>query len=124
AVALRQPDAAEVEALPEGDAARLVRAAPDDELGRAAADVADQRLGQKRRAGGHAAERQLRLLVTAQQPRLEAVAPLALAEEGLAVLGVADRARTEGERPLGAERLHLAPEVGQHVPHARDRRRQ
>ena len=53
-----------------------------------------------------------RLLVAAQEPRREAVAPLDLAEERLAVLGVAHRARGDGERPLGAERLELAAVVG------------
>ena len=40
-----------------------------------------------------------------QQPRREAVAPLHLAEERLAVLGVADGTRRDRERPLGAEPL-------------------
>ena len=39
-----------------------------------------------------------------EQPGREAVAPLDLAEEGLAVLGIAHGARRDGERPLGAER--------------------
>ena len=56
-----------------------------------------------------AAQRQRGLLVAAQQARREAVAPLDLAEEGLAVLGVAHGARRDAERPLGSERLELAP---------------
>ena len=68
-----------------------------------------------------AAPRQLRLLVAADEPRREAVAPLDLAEERLAVLGVAHRARRDGERALGAERLERAPVVGEDVAHARDR---
>ena len=46
-----------------------------------------------------------RLLLAGQQPRREAVAPLDLAEEGLAVLGVADGARRDAEDALGAELL-------------------
>ena len=58
------------------------------------------------------------------EPRGEAVAPLDLAEEGLAVLGVADGARPDREHALGAEPLELAAVVGEHVPHPRDRQRQ
>ena len=71
-----------------------------------------------------ALERQRRLLLAAEQPRREAVAPLDLAEERLAVLGVADGARRDREHALGAERLGLAAVVGEHVAHARDRQRQ
>ena len=60
-----------------------------------------------------AAQRQLRLLVAREQPRREPVAPLDLAEERLAVLGVADGARRDEQRPLGAERLELAAVVGE-----------
>ena len=56
-----------------------------------------------------------------EQPRREAVAPLDLAEERLAVLRVADGARRDEQRPLGAERLGVAAVVGEHVSHARDR---
>ena len=52
--------------------------------------------------------------------RLEAVAPLDLAEERLPVLGVADGARRERERALGARFLHRAPVLGQDVADARD----
>jgi hypothetical protein len=58
------------------------------------------------------------------QPGREAVAPLDLAEEGLAVLGVSDRAGCEHEHPLGAEPLELAAVAGEDVADARDRRRQ
>ena len=62
-----------------------------------------------------------RLLGAAQQPGREAVAPLDLAEERLAVLRVADGAGRERERPLGAERLGLTPVVGETVPNPCDR---
>ena len=90
---LRQPHRADVEA--DGALARdqLGRAAADVEHERAVGDVAD------------AAQRQRRLLLAAEQPRREPVAPLDLAEERLAVLGVAHRARRDGEHALGAERL-------------------
>ena len=55
------------------------------------------------------------------ETRREAVAPLDLAEERLAVLRVAHGARRDRERALGAERLGFAAVVGEHVPHARDR---
>ena len=74
---------------------RIAVRVADDELGRAAADVHDdERLG-GRRPAGDAAERQQRLLVAGEEPRREAVAPLDLAEERLAVLRVADRARRD-----------------------------
>ena len=73
-----------------------------------------------RAACGHPAERQQRLVVPGEQLRREAVAPLDLAEERLAVLGIADGARRNRERPLGAERLQLAAEVGEAVAHPRD----
>ncbi len=68
-----------------------------------------------------AAPGQLRLLVAREQPRREAVAPLDLAEERLAVLRVADGARRDEQRPLGAERLGGAAVVGEGVADARDR---
>src|SRR5581483_7860260 len=71
-----------------------------------------------------AAERQHRLLVARQQARLEAVAPLELAEERLAVVRVAHRARRDRQRPLGTERIGFPPVVREHVPDARDRERQ
>src|ERR687883_358698 len=60
------------------------------ELARPAADVDDQSLGVDRTACCDSAKGQLGLVVTGQQPRLEPVAPLDLAEEGLAVLGIAN----------------------------------
>ena len=73
------------------------------ELRRAAADVDHQR--PRLDARRFRPQRHLRLLVAAQEPRREAVAPLDLAEEGLAVLGVPDRARRDAECALGAEGL-------------------
>ena len=52
---------------------------------------------------------------------VEPVAPLDLAEEGLAVLGVAHRARRDAERPLRAERLELAAVLREDVANAGDR---
>ena len=66
-------------------------------------------------AGSDASERQPRLLVAVEQPCREAVAPLDLAEERLAVLGVADGARRDRERALGAERLGLAAVLGEQL---------
>ena len=108
---LGQADAADVEALADCRA-------DDLHLGRAAADVDDERTGVER---ADPAQRQLRLFVAAQQAGGEAVAPLDLAEEGLAVLRVADGARADAERPLGAERLELAPVGGEDVADTRDR---
>src|SRR5262249_48617311 len=70
-----------------------------------------------------AAVGQRRLLVAAQQPRGEAVAPLDLVQERLAVLRVPDGARRDEQRPLRAEPLRGAPVVGEHVVGARDRGR-
>ncbi len=72
------------------------------------------------RAGGDASNHHRRFVGSREQARREAVAPLDLAEEGLAVLGVANGARRDGERPLGAERLELAAVVGEAVPDACD----
>src|SRR3954454_12229998 len=89
AEALGQPHAADVEArVPLGE----------DELGRAAADVDDQRPVRERAAGSDSARGQLGLVVAGEQPGREPVAPLDLAEERLAVLRVADRTRRYGER--------------------------
>ena len=95
-----------------------------DQLGRAAADVDDDRAGGQVATAGSAPERELCLLLAGQQARREPVAPLDLAEERLAVVGVADRARRNEQGALSAERLELAPVVGEAVAHARDRQRQ
>ena len=71
----------------------------EDQLGRAAADVDHERAG----GGMNAAPRQQRLLVAAGEARDEAIAPLDLTEKCLAVLRVADGARRDRERTLGAE---------------------
>ena len=75
-------------------------------------------------AVGDSAVDERRLLVAAQEARRKAVAPLDLAEEGLAVLRVADGARADREHALGLELLELAAVVGEHVAHARHRQRQ
>ena len=95
-----------------------------DQLGRAAADVDDHRPGVELAAGGHPPPGHARLVVAGEELRREAVAPLDLAEERLAVLGVPDGARPDRERALGAEALELAPVVGEHVAHPGDRQRQ
>ena len=110
AVALGEAHRAERQARPE---------VVEDELGRAAADVDEQR---RRRELADAPLRQLRLLVAREQLRREAVAPLDLAEERFAVLRVADGARRDEQRPVGAERLGSAAVVGEGVAHARDRK--
>ena len=84
---------------------RLVAEAVGDQLGRAAADVDDDRSRLER---ADAAQRHRRLLVAGEQAGREAVRPLDLAEERLAVLGVAHGARRDGERPLGAERARAS----------------
>ena len=116
AEALGEADAAQVEARVEGDAV----GAAEDELGRAAADVDDNRSRRDIASGGDSAEGEERLLVAAEEPRLEGVAPLDLAEERLAVLGVADGTRRKRERALRAGFLRRAPVLGQDVADARD----
>ena len=117
---LGQTDAADVEALAE-DHALL---AAEDQLGRAAADVEDERPLAQGPVGRDPAIRQERFLVTGEEARREAVAPLDLAQERLAVLGVPDGARREREGALGAEPLGVAAIVDEHVPDARERGRQ
>jgi hypothetical protein len=110
-VPLGQADRADVDARPLGGG---------DQLGRAAADVEHERVVVHRAAVGDAAARELGLLVAAQQAGREAVAPLDLAEEGLSVLRVADRAGADREHTLRAELLKLAPVIRERVSHARD----
>ena len=107
-----QPDAADVEARAE----RV-----GDQLGRAATDVDHHGAGLQRTDAG---ERHRGLLVAGEQPGGESVRPLDLAQERLAVLGVAHGARRDRERPLGAQLLGLAAEVAECVAHPRDRKRQ
>ena len=92
--------------------------AVEGELGRATADVDQQR---RRPEIADAPLGQLRLLVAREQPRREPVAPLDLAEERLSVLRVADGARRDEQRPLGAERLGGAAVVGERVADTGDR---
>ena len=115
--ALGQANATEVETRVEGDAT----GAAEHELGRTASDVHYQRVRLDGAAGGDAAKRQQRLVVSREQPGREAVAPLDLAQEGFAVLGVADGARRNGQRSLGAEALQLTAEVSEAVANAGDR---
>ena len=112
---LRQPDGAEV------DAHALTCG---DQLGRAAADVEHDGLVADRAAAHDPAAGELRLLLAGEQPSREPVAPLDLAEKGLAVVGVTHRARCERQDALGAEPLELAAVVAEHVSHARERDRQ
>ena len=70
------------------------------QLGRAAADVEHER---PRREAARL-EASGRFVVPRQESGVEAVAPLDLTEERLAVLGVAYRARRDEQRALGAER--------------------
>src|SRR5581483_5294736 len=93
AVALREPDGAHGQARLE---------TVGDELGRAAAYVDDE---SPRRRLAEPAPHEIGLLVAREQAGDEAVAPLDLAEERLAVLGIAHRARGDEQRALGAERL-------------------
>ena len=63
---------------------------------------------------------QLRLLVAAQEAGREAVAPFDLAEEGLAVLGVAHSAGPDGQGLLCAELVEDAPVLAERVADAGD----
>jgi hypothetical protein len=114
------------EALGQAHGADVEARAPGrgDQLGRAAADVDDDRVWVEAAAAGDAAQRQLGLFVPGEEPGLEPVAPLDLSEEGLAVLGVADGARRDGEGALGAEPLDGAAVVREDVSGPRDRHRQ
>ena len=102
AEALGETDAAEVET----DAEAVARL---HELRRATTHVDDEHARLQVAADGDAPERERRLLVAAQEQGLEAVAPFDLAQEGLAVLGVADGAGGDGEHTLRAELLGDAP---------------
>src|SRR5829696_8740348 len=84
AEALGEPDATDVEARAE--------AVRGHELRRAAADVHDDAARADRPAGADAPDGERRLVLAPQEQGLEAVAPLDLPQEGLAVLRVADRA--------------------------------
>ena len=114
---LGDADGADVETVVPANAVGPAR----DELRRAAADVHDHGSVLERPLRRDAAKHQHRLVVPGEQARLEAVAPLDLAEERLAVLRVANRARRDCERPLRAERLRGAAKVGEDIPHTRNR---
>ena len=113
---LGDPHAADVEARRERDLA----VSCEHELRRAAADVHDEHVVERRTAGRDAADHHRGLLGAGEKAGREPVAPLDLAEERLAVLRVAHGARRDAERPLGAERLELLPIFGEAVPDAGD----
>src|SRR5205823_1166925 len=114
---LGQPDRAEIEARVKAQAV----GAADDEFGRAAADVQQERLLGEVASERRASEGQLGLFIAREQSRREAVAPLDLTEKCLAVLRVADGACRDEERALGPELLDLPAEVDEDVADARDR---
>src|SRR5262249_22788876 len=118
--ALGEADTADVDAR----RARGEAGLSDDELGRAAADVDDQGALDLAPAHRYAAVGERGLSGAAQQRRREPVAPLALSEEGLAVLGVADSARGDRESSRRTGSFELTPILGEAVPHAGDRNRQ
>ena len=95
-----------------------------DQLGRAAADVDDHRPGVERSAGGDPAVGELCLLVAREEARGEPVAPLDLAEERHAVVGVSHGAGRDRERALHAELLELAAVIGEDIPDTCDRNRE
>src|SRR5262245_32356849 len=116
------------EPLGEADASRLgaqtgldARLADDDELRRAAPDVDHERARGERPVAADPVEGEAGLLLAGEEPRREAVAPLDLTEERLAVVGVADGAGAHREHSLRTERFHLAAVVDEDVPHPRDR---
>ena len=114
------------ESLGEADAPRLRAHRPGDpvavrhdELGRAAADVDEQRARAQGAVARDAPQHELGLLATVEHPRREPVAPLDLAQERLPVVGIAHGARPDREHALGAELLRLSSVVDEHVPDAR-----
>ena len=117
--ALRQPHAARLGAHGPFEPV----AARRHELRRAPADVDHQRPDAQRQVGGNTAQHQLGLLAAVEQARREPVAPLDLAQERLAVVGVAHGTRADGDHPLCTERLGLSSIVDEHVAHAGDRGR-
>ena len=72
----------------------------------------------------NAAAGQPGLLLAREQTCREAVAPFDLAEEGLAVVGVPDRARADREHTFSAELFELAAVVREDVSDPRDWERQ
>ena len=114
--ALGQAHAAEVEAVVKGDAVRPA----GDQLRRSAPHVHDERRFVEPAIGRDPAEVQERLFLPGQEPGLEAVAPLDLAEERLAVFRVANGARADRERTLGPEAFDRAAVIREDVADARD----
>ena len=76
---------------------------PSDELGAAAADVADERFGGGRRSGGDAAEGHRRLLVTGEDAPGDPVAICQRGEEVAPVARVAHGARGDRQDPRRRE---------------------
>src|SRR5438132_9319959 len=113
---LRHTDAPDVEAAVELDAARPA----DDQLRRAAADIDHERAGSDLPSRGDTPKAEQRLLVPAEEPCGEAVAPLDLAQERLAVLGVSDGARRDGEDAFRAQRLGCQAVIDEAVADASD----
>ena len=107
--ALGQPHRADVEARPP---------LAEDQLGRAAADVDDERGGVERT---DAAPGQVGLLVAGEQPGREAEPRPDLGQELGSVRGIACGARRHRERSLRAERLELVPVARDRRQGARDR---
>ena len=112
--ALREPDATELRAHPGRDAV----GASEDELGRAAADVDEQRGRLDHAVRGRAPEAERRLVLAREEAGREAVAPLDLAEEGFAVRRVARGAGGDREHPLSAEGRGFGTEADEHVADA------
>ena len=118
---LRQPDAARIGAVRPRETVAVRR-------GRALSS----RRRCRRRACSAATERSLvtpRSIISASSPPSrslvrEAVAPLDLAEERLAVVGIPHGARADCQHALGTQLLGLAAIVDEDVAHARDRRRE
>jgi hypothetical protein len=105
-VAVGQAHRAQVEADVEGAGDQLRRTAADVEHERPVVGCSDT------------ASRELRLLVAAQDARLEAVARRHLAHEFRAVHGIAHRARPDRDHPPGAELVELGPELRERRVHA------
>ena len=115
--ALCETDGADLQAHLEG-----ALGAGDNELGRAAADVDEQRPRWRFAVRGDAPQRERRLLLTRQEPAGEPVARFDLAQERDPVRRVSNGARRDGQHALGPVCARLAPVVAEHFVHTRDRR--
>ena len=115
---LREPHATGLQARSEAHAARPA----DEKLGRAAADVDQQRLDDERAAGGDTVEGRLRLVLAGKQPGRPAVARRETSEERRAVRGVTYGARRDSQHLLRSELGGLARIAVEHRMDAFDRR--